>query len=83
MTARLGIHPLDRCGRLILRVLAERGLLAPPDGGGDAPFAVAALASPEAPATLAHLLRRDSTYRNFPSTVEVEGAGRRRNPASI
>ncbi|MCB1093216.1 MAG: type I glyceraldehyde-3-phosphate dehydrogenase [Verrucomicrobiae bacterium] len=73
MSIRLAIHPFDRCGRLILRILVERGLLSASNGVTEPPIILAAVSDQWQPEGLAHLLRHDSTYGPFPGMVEAVG----------
>ena len=61
MSVRIGINGFGRIGRLVLRAAAERGM---PVAGVNDVMDVA---------TLAHLLRYDSTYGRYPGRVEVDG----------
>jgi glyceraldehyde 3-phosphate dehydrogenase len=60
MAVRLGINGFGRIGRLAVRAAHERGI------------AVAGVNDLAAPATLAHLLRYDSTYGRFPGEVAAD-----------
>ncbi|WP_432839517.1 type I glyceraldehyde-3-phosphate dehydrogenase [Dactylosporangium sp. CA-092794] len=63
MTTRIAINGFGRIGRNVLRALVERG----------SELEVAAVNDLTGPATLAHLLRYDSTLGRFGRTVEVDG----------
>ncbi|GAA3232325.1 hypothetical protein GCM10017691_26850 [Pseudonocardia petroleophila] len=64
MRTRVGINGMGRIGRDVLRGVIERG----------APgFDVVAVNDVAPPATIAHLLRHDSTYGRWPHTVDLDG----------
>ncbi|MFD6054099.1 type I glyceraldehyde-3-phosphate dehydrogenase [Agromyces sp. NPDC060279] len=63
MTTRIAINGFGRIGRNVLRAIVERG----------ADFEVVAINDLTAPATLAHLLKYDSTLGRFDREVTVEG----------
>ncbi len=63
MTTRIAINGFGRIGRNVLRAIVERG----------ADFEVVAINDLTAPATLAHLLKYDSTLGRFDREVSVEG----------
>jgi glyceraldehyde 3-phosphate dehydrogenase len=62
MTTRIGINGFGRIGRLVFRTLREHH----PDS-----LEVVAINDLFEPATNAHLLKHDSTYGNYPGTVEA------------
>src|SRR5262245_26510185 len=62
MATRVGINGFGRIGRLVLRHL-----------WGRAGVEIVAVNDVTKPATLAHLLRRDSVHGPFPGTVSSEG----------
>lgn len=61
MDIRVGINGFGRIGRGFLRCAMERGMR------------VAGVNDVADPATLAHLLRYDTTYGGFPGSVELDG----------
>jgi len=61
MTVRVGINGFGRIGRLVLRAAASRDV------------DVVAVNDVAGVATLAHLLKYDSTYGRFPGDVAVDG----------
>ncbi len=61
MSITIGINGFGRIGRLVFREVVRRG------------FKVAALNDLTDAATLAHLLKYDSTHGKFPGSVEVDG----------
>lgn len=63
MTTRIAINGFGRIGRNVLRAIVERG----------ADVEVVAINDLTAPATLAHLLKYDSTLGRFDREVTVEG----------
>ena len=60
MSIAVGINGFGRIGRMVFRVLCERD-----------EFAVVGINDITDPATLAHLLKYDSTHGRFPGTVQV------------
>ncbi|TWD84587.1 glyceraldehyde 3-phosphate dehydrogenase [Kribbella amoyensis] len=67
MTVKVGINGFGRIGRDYLRCVLERG--------SSSEVVVAAINDIAPPATLAHLLRYDSTYGPLKQEVAVAGAG--------
>ncbi len=61
MTVRIGVNGFGRIGRLVLRAAGERDI------------EVVGVNDVVDVATLAHLLKYDSTYGRYPGTVEVDG----------
>src|SRR6476620_8925004 len=64
MPTRVAINGFGRVGRSVLRIAHEQR----PD------LEVVAVNDLTDPGTLAHLLRRDSVYGEFPGTVEAEAS---------
>ncbi|MFH1837625.1 MAG: type I glyceraldehyde-3-phosphate dehydrogenase [Candidatus Omnitrophota bacterium] len=62
MAVKVGINGFGRIGRMVFRIMAERG-----------GFEVVAINDLTDAKTLAHLLKYDSTHGKFKGTVEVKG----------
>ncbi|MDP8258618.1 MAG: type I glyceraldehyde-3-phosphate dehydrogenase [Candidatus Aadella gelida] len=63
MAIKVGINGFGRIGRMVFRIMAERG-----------GFEVVAINDLTDAKTLAHLLKYDSTHGKFKGTVEVKGS---------
>ncbi len=65
MAVRVGINGFGRIGRSVFRAAAEQG----------ADIEIVGLNDLVDPATIAHLLKYDSSYGRFPGSVEATGSG--------